>query len=78
MRIGLIDIDSHNFPNLCLMKLSAYFKRRGDEVDLLKPADVLNGINLFYQYDEYYGACVFSWNSHIADMLDAMGVIVGG
>ena len=78
MRIGLIDIDSHNFPNLCLMKLSAYFKRRGDEVDLLKPADVLNGINLFYQYDEYYGACVFSWNSHIADMLDAMGVTVGG
>ena len=24
MKIGLVDVDSHNFPNLCLMKLSAY------------------------------------------------------
>ena len=24
MRIGLCDVDSHNWPNLCLMKLSAY------------------------------------------------------
>ena len=24
MNIGLIDIDGHNFPNLALMKLSAY------------------------------------------------------
>ena len=23
MKIGLIDTDSHNWPNLCLMKLSA-------------------------------------------------------
>lgn len=33
MRIGLIDVDSHNFPNLCLMKLSAYHKSRGDIVE---------------------------------------------
>ena len=26
LKIGLIDVDSHNFPNLCLMKLSAYHK----------------------------------------------------
>ena len=24
MKIGLCDVDSHNWPNLCLMKLSAY------------------------------------------------------
>ena len=24
MKIGLIDVDGHRFPNLCLMKLSAY------------------------------------------------------
>ena len=30
MRVGLIDVDSHNFPNLVLMKLSAYHKSRGD------------------------------------------------
>ena len=29
---GLIDVDSHNFPNLCLMKLAAYHKAQGDRV----------------------------------------------
>lgn len=33
MRIGLIDVDSHRWPNLCLMKLSAYHKARGDIVE---------------------------------------------
>lgn len=30
MRIGLIDVDGHNFPSLPLMKLSAYHKSIGD------------------------------------------------
>ena len=33
MKIGLIDVDGHRFPNLCLMKLSAYHKARGDMVE---------------------------------------------
>lgn len=33
MIIGLIDVDGHNFPNLALMKLSAYHKSKGDEVE---------------------------------------------
>ena len=33
MRIGLVDVDGHNFPNLALMKISAYHKKRGDQVD---------------------------------------------
>lgn len=33
MRIGLIDVDGHNFPNLCLMKLSAFHKLQGDDVE---------------------------------------------
>ena len=33
MRIGLIDVDGHNFPNLPLMKISAYHKNRGDSVE---------------------------------------------
>ena len=33
MKIGLIDVDSHNFPNLALMKLSAYHKLKGDDVE---------------------------------------------
>ena len=29
MTIGLIDVDGHNFPNLALMKLSAWHKAQG-------------------------------------------------
>lgn len=37
MRIGLIDVDSHNFPSLPLMKISAYHKSRGDQVEWCVP-----------------------------------------
>lgn len=50
MRIGLIDVDSHNFPNLCLMKLSAYHKSRGDIVEWW---------NGFTRYDLIYMSKVF-------------------
>ena len=33
MRVGLIDVDGHNYPNLPLMKLSAWHKARGDAVE---------------------------------------------
>ena len=33
MLVGLIDVDGHNFPNLCLMKLSAYYKAYGRSVE---------------------------------------------
>lgn len=33
MKIGLIDVDGHNWPSLPLMKISAYHKARGDEVE---------------------------------------------
>ena len=78
MRVGLVDVDSHNFPNLVLMKLSAYYKKRGNEVELLHPRDVLKGRNLFCEYDKMFGACVFDWNKPIADKLEAMGVMVAG
>lgn len=32
MKIGLIDVDRTNFPNLALMKIAAYHKQQGDEV----------------------------------------------
>ena len=37
MKIGLIDVDGHNFPNLPLMKISAYHKRNGDNVQWYDP-----------------------------------------
>lgn len=33
MKVGLLDVDSHNFPNLAQMKLSAYHKARGDDTE---------------------------------------------
>lgn len=48
--IGLIDVDSHNFPNLALMKLSAYHKKRGDSVEWW------NGL---IHYDRVYQSKVF-------------------
>lgn len=37
MKIGLIDVDGHNFPNLPLMKLSAWHKSQGDTVEWYDP-----------------------------------------
>lgn len=37
MKVGLIDVDGHNFPNLPLMKLSAWHKRQGDSVEWYQP-----------------------------------------
>ena len=37
MKIGLIDVDGHNWPNLCLMKLSACHKAHGDDVEWWTP-----------------------------------------
>lgn len=51
MRIGLIDVDGHNFPNLALMKLSAWHKSVGDDVEWY---------NIFNQYDRVYLSKVFS------------------
>lgn len=48
--IGLIDVDSHNFPNLALMKISAYHKALGDNVEWCLP---------FKHYDIVYQSKVF-------------------
>lgn len=50
MKIGLIDVDGHNFPNLALMKISAYHKAKGDDVEWC---------NLFCHYDIVYQSKVF-------------------
>lgn len=33
MKVGLIDVDGHNFPNLPLTKISAWHKKQGDQVE---------------------------------------------
>ena len=54
MRIGLIDIDS-KIPNLVLMKLSAWHKQQGHEVEITSP--VLSG-----GYDKVYMSKIFTWS----------------
>ena len=78
MRIGLVDVDGTKFPNLVLMKLSAWHKRRGDTVQLLRPDDVLLGCDLFGGYDKLYAACVFTEKRPVARRLEEIGAQVGG
>lgn len=54
-KIGLWT-DSHNFPSLPLMKLSAYHKAMGDEIEMYMPIN---------QYDLVYASKVFSFTDDI-------------
>lgn len=78
MHIGLIDIDGGNWPNLSLMKLSAYYKAQGATTELIKASEALDGQPLFWVLDKIYGAIVFDENKLIAQRLHQIGVIVGG
>ena len=71
MRIGLCDIDSHNWPNLCLMKLSAYHKARGDHVEWWRPEG---------RYDRVYKSRVFTdtYSQDTITVTNAGEVVCGG
>lgn len=54
MKVGLIDVDGHNFPNLALMKISAWHKAQGDDVEWCFP---LSHYDIVYQskvFDDTY------------------------
>lgn len=53
MKIGLVDVDKTKFPNLALMKISAYHKSIGDIVEWANP--------LFSDYDKVYKAKIFTF-----------------
>lgn len=71
MKIGLVDVDSHNWPNLCLMKLSAYHKARGDQVEWWSPDS---------WYDVVYKSRVFTdiYSKDTTVIHNADKVIIGG
>lgn len=71
MKIGLIDVDGHNFPNLALMKISAWHKLRGDSVEWWWG---------WGQYDRVYMSKVFdeTYSQDIPDPLNAEEIIRGG
>ena len=70
MKIGLIDIDGHNFPNLVLMKISAWHKAQGDTVEWY---DMFGG-----HFDKVYCAKVFSFSEDYRYPIDADEIIRGG
>lgn len=71
MDIGLIDVDSHNYPNLALMKLSAWHKRRGDNVEWYFG---------FKHYDRVYMSRVFddTYSKDYEFPINADEVVKGG
>lgn len=72
MRIGLIDVDGHNFPNLCLMKISAWHKAQGDEVEWY--------FALGQEYDIVYMSRVFDdqYTQDYQYPINAKKVVKGG
>lgn len=72
MRIGLIDVDGRNFPNLALMRISAYHKARGDQVEWWW-TDMIH-------YDIVYMSKIFSdsYTKDIPEPINADVVIKGG
>ena len=73
MKIGLIDVDGHHYPNLALMRISAYHKSKGDEVEWW--------LSDFVHYDIVYMSKIFS-DTYSKDIphppLNADKVIKGG
>jgi len=51
VKVGLIDVDSHGFPNLPLMKISAFHKSQGDTVEFVSDGGT---------YDRVYISKVFT------------------
>lgn len=71
MRVGLIDVDGHNFPNLPLMKISAYHKSRGDSVEWYEP--LFSG-----HMDKVYMSKVFTFTPDYPYCINADEIIKGG
>lgn len=70
MRVGLIDVDHHNYPNLALMKLSAFHKAQGDSVEWYLP--------FTERYDRVYVSKVFSFSPDYDLSINADEIIRGG
>lgn len=72
MRIGLIDVDGHHFPNLALMRISAWHKSQGDDVEWWW-TDLIH-------YDIVYMSKIFSdaYSPDVPEPMNADKVVKGG
>ena len=71
MKVVLINVDGHNYPNIPLMKISAFHKREGDSVEWYDP--LFGGY-----YDKVYMSKVFSFSSDYEYPINADVVERGG
>lgn len=70
MKVGMIDVDGHNFPNLALMNLSAYHKAKGDTVEWY---------GIFEKYDLMYMSKVFTHTPDYTQSIpNAKSIVRGG
>lgn len=69
MRIGLIDVDGHNWPSLPLMKISAFHKANGDSVEPWFPMS---------HYDKVYMSKVFTASPDVDSVIYADEIEKGG
>ena len=69
MKIGLIDVDGHHFPNTALMKIAGYHRAKGDDVMMVFP---------FEHYDRVYMSKVFTFTPDYTTAIDADEIIKGG
>lgn len=72
-KIGLIDVDGHNFPNLPLMKLSAWHKRKDDSVEWYDPLTAW-----ITPYDRVYMSKVFTFTSDYPHPVCATEIVRSG
>lgn len=70
MKIGLVDVDGHNFPNFALMRISAWHKAHGDDVEWAMP--------LFGNYDLVYQSKIFTFTPDKTEFDGVSEVIRGG
>lgn len=73
MKIGLVDVDNWNslggcFPNIVLMKISAFHKSKGDQVEWVREK----------HYDKVYMSKVFSFSKEPSLDIEADEIVKGG
>lgn len=72
MKIGLLDVDGHNFPNVALMKIASWHRTQGDYVEWAMTA-------LFEHYDRIYASKVFTFTPDFEPLhYSADEVVKGG
>lgn len=85
MKIGVIDAEiihngNHRFPNLACMKISSFYKNKGDDVSLIYDYTFLNENKLFNnkKYDKVFISKVFTETEVPSWVLNLKNVEYGG